>query len=74
MDVSNLSYLRVLMDVASDSYLPKGAPMNDLSLPKAVSQAALSAQTPNPGHQARLRSRNGAVIPQVSHQATCRAI
>ena len=59
MDVSNLSYLRVLMDVASDSYLPKGAPMNDLSLPKAVSQAALSAQTPNPGHQARLRSRNG---------------
>ena len=59
MDVSNLSDLRVLMDVASDSYLPKGAPMNDLSLPKAVSQAALSAQTPNPGHQARLRSRNG---------------
>jgi len=59
MDVSSGSYLRVLMDVASDSYLPGGATMNDLSLPKAFSQAALSAQTLNPGYQARLRSRNG---------------
>ncbi|NQW84238.1 MAG: DUF1445 domain-containing protein, partial [Alcaligenaceae bacterium] len=33
--------------------------MNDLSLPKAVSQAALSAHAVNPGHQARLRSRSG---------------
>ena len=33
--------------------------MNDLSLPKAVSQAVPSTQAVNPGRQARLRSRAG---------------
>ncbi len=59
MDASSGSYLRVLMGVASDSYLSTGTTMNDLSLPKAVSHAALSAQTANPGYQARLSSRRG---------------
>ena len=59
MDASSGSYLRVLMGVASDSYLSRGTTMNDLSLPKAVSHAALSAQTANPGYQARLSSRRG---------------
>ena len=33
--------------------------MNDLSMPEAVSQAAINAPNPNPGYQARLRSRRG---------------